>query len=349
MSEVVWKKLGEVCSFKKGTMITSKTAVEGDIPVISGGQKPAFYHNEANRNGDSIVIAGSGAYAGYVSYWTIPVFVSDAFSITPINEKFLQKKYLYYYLLHVQDSIYATKTSGGIPHVYSRFIENFILPVPDLIIQKQIVNHLDTFTSLISRLESELELRQKQYEHYREELLSFEGDEEVEWKKLGEVCSFKKGTMITSKTAVEGDIPVISGGQKPAFYHNEANRNGDSIVIAGSGAYAGYVSYWTIPVFVSDAFSITPINEKFLQKKYLYYYLLHVQDSIYATKTSGGIPHVYSRFIENFILPVPDLIIQQQIVDKLDMFEQLIAALKREIALRKKQYAYYREKLLTFE
>lgn len=361
MSEVVWKKLGEVCSFKKGTMITSKTAVEGDIPVISGGQKPAFYHNEANRNGDSIVIAGSGAYAGYVSYWTIPVFVSDAFSITPINEKFLQKKYLYYYLLHVQDSIYATKTSGGIPHVYSRFIENFILPVPDLIIQKQIVNHLDTFTSLISRLESELELRQKQYEHYREELLSFEGDKEVEWKTLGDIGDVAMCKRIfKEQTQPQGEIPFYKigtfGKTADAFISRELYEDfrskykypkiGD-ILMSASGSIGRTVVYDGSDAYYQDSNIVWIENdESIVSNKFL---RLIYSITKWNVDNGGVIARLYNKNIRSTIIPIPRKNRQQQIVDKLDMFEQLIAALKREIALRKKQYAYYRDKLLTFE
>ena len=57
----------------------------------------------------------------------------------------------------------------------------------------------------------------------------------VEFVKLGDCCSFKRGTTITAKNAIPGDVPVLAGGQKPAYYHNEANRTGETIVVAGSG------------------------------------------------------------------------------------------------------------------
>jgi len=66
----------------------------------------------------------------------------------------------------------------------------------------------------------------------------------VEWKRLGEVANLKRGETITAKNKTDGDIPVISGGQKPAYYTAEYNREDETITIAGSGAYAGYVSYW---------------------------------------------------------------------------------------------------------
>lgn len=80
----------------------------------------------------------------------------------------------------------------------------------------------------------------------------------VEYKAIGEVCTFQRGTSITFKDVIVGNIPVIAGGQKPAYYHNTANRTGETIAIAGSGAYAGYVSFWTNPIFLSDSFSVNP-------------------------------------------------------------------------------------------
>ncbi|WP_428050502.1 restriction endonuclease subunit S, partial [Candidatus Avelusimicrobium fimicolum] len=105
----------------------------------------------------------------------------------------------------------------------------------------------------------------------------------VEYKTLEEVCTFQRGQTITAKDAVEGDVPVIAGGQKPAYYHNQSNRAGETITIAGSGAYAGYVGYWTIPIFLSDAFSVHPHKDK-LTTKYVFYFLSNLQNKIYATK-----------------------------------------------------------------
>ena len=127
--------------------------------------------------------------------------------------------------------------------------------------------------------------------------------EKVEWKKLGEVCEFKRGNTITKKNAVEGDVPVIAGGQKPAYYHNISNREGITITVAGSGAYAGYVSYWNQPIFLSDAFSIET-NSK-LDKRYLYHWLLDNQYKIYELKKGSGVPHVYSNDLANFEIPIP--------------------------------------------
>lgn len=174
--------------------------------------------------------------------------------------------------------------------------------------------------------------------------------EGVEYKKLGEVCEFQRGSTITAKKAVDGDVPVIAGGQKPAYYHNVANRQGKTVVVAGSGAYAGFVTYWEIPIFVSDAFSVNPND--CLDTKYLYYYLKNIQEKIHATKKGSGVPHVHGSSIAKFEIPVPPLPIQEEIVRILDHFTELTASLQAELQAelqaRQKQYEYYRNRLLTF-
>ncbi|WQS68116.1 restriction endonuclease subunit S [Helicobacter pylori] len=375
---VEFRKLGEVCDFQKGKSITKKAVTFGKVPVISGGRQPAYYHNEANRSGETIAISSSGVYAGYVSYWDIPVFLADSFSVSP-KQKTLMPKYLFHYLTTQQDAIHATKSAGGIPHVYSKDLQNFLIPIPPLEIQQEIVKILDAFTELNTELNTELKARKKQYEYYQNMLLDFNDINQnhkdakmsvktypkrlktllqtlapkgVEFRKLGEVCDFQKGKSITKKAVTFGKVPVISGGRQPAYYHNEANRSGETIAISSSGVYAGYVSYWDIPVFLADSFSVSP-KQKTLMPKYLFHYLTTQQDAIHATKSAGGIPHVYSKDLQNFLIPIPPLEIQQEIVKILDQFSllttDLLAGIPAEIKARKKQYEYYREKLLTFK
>ncbi|GAA8811241.1 restriction endonuclease subunit S [Helicobacter pylori] len=375
---VEFRKLGEVCDFQKGKSITKKAVTFGKVPVISGGRQPAYYHNEANRSGETIAISSSGVYAGYVSYWDIPVFLADSFSVSP-KQKTLMPKYLFHYLTTQQDVIHATKSTGGIPHVYSKDLQNFLIPIPPLEVQQEIVKILDAFTELNTELNTELKARKKQYEYYQNMLLDFNGINQnhkdakmsaktypkrlqtllqtlapkgVEFRKLGEVCDFQKGKSITKKAVTFGKVPVISGGRQPAYYHNEANRSGETIAISSSGVYAGYVSYWDIPVFLADSFSVSP-KQKTLMPKYLFHYLTTQQDVIHATKSTGGIPHVYSKDLQNFLIPIPPLEVQQEIVKILDQFSilttDLLAGIPAEIEARKKQYEYYREKLLTFK
>ena len=169
----------------------------------------------------------------------------------------------------------------------------------------------------------------------------------VEFKKLGEVAEMKRGTSITKSNSVNGEYPVISGGREPAFYCNRYNREGETITVAGSGAGAGFVQFWNQKIFVNDAFSVKG-TEKILTK-FIYYCLTNLQKEIYSTKKGGGVPHVHISSIENFKIPIPPLPVQAEIVRILDTFTELIAELIAELKLRKIQYEYYRDKLLTFD
>ena len=169
----------------------------------------------------------------------------------------------------------------------------------------------------------------------------------VEYKELGEVAEMKRGKSITKKQIVEGEYPVVSGGRLPAYYCNQFNREGETITVAGSGAGAGYVQYWSKPIFVCDAFSIKGNNEA--STRYLYHFLLSKQNYIYSTKKGGGVPHVHISSIEHMKIPIPPMPVQEEIVRILDLFTELTKELTKELELRKKQYAYYRDKLLAFE
>ena len=184
-------------------------------------------------------------------------------------------------------------------------------------------------------------------------------DAEVEWKPLDNVAELKRGTSITKRTSIEGKYPVISGGQQPAYYIDTFNRDGETITVAGSGAYAGFVMYWNEPIFVSDAFSIKA-DETQILPRYIYHFLLNIQEKIHDLKAGGGVPHVYAKDVARFLIPIPcpnnstkSLEIQRKIVDILDKFTtletELEAQLEAELICRKRQYEYYRNRLLSFD
>ena len=342
---VEWKKLGEVCTFNRGRTITAKNAIDGNIPVIAGGQTPSYYHNEPNRDGESITVAGSGAYAGYISYWNQPIFVSDAFTVDPTT--LLKHKYLFYWLKYNQAKVFATQKGAGVPHVHGKDIANFLIPIPSLDEQNRIVGILDTFTASIDNLKEQIAQRRKQYEYYRDQLLDLEGKEGVEMKTLGEILQVKKGDYITKKEAKEGIFPVILGGKEPAYFIDRYNHTGKAIVISRSGASAGYVSFWDEPIFVTDGFLIEPKDNVSIE--YLYYLLKSKQRELHGAQKGGAIPHVTPAIIEAIDTALPDKLTQQRIVSILDTFEASIQNLEAQLSQREKQYEYYRNKLLTFE
>lgn len=164
--------------------------------------------------------------------------------------------------------------------------------------------------------------------------LGFEGGWEE--KKLGEVATFKRGMTITAKDTKNGDVPVIAGGQTPSYYHNVSNREGETIAISGSGAYAGFVSFWNTPVFLSDSFSVE--TEIDINKKYAFYFLKHKQQDLFFMQKGAGVPHVHGTDVGNLIIPLPSLPEQQKITSCLSELDNLIAAQNQKVdALKEKK------------
>lgn len=230
-------------------------------------------------------------------------------------------------------------------------LAKIVVPVPPLPVQEEIVRILDSFSSLEAELEAELEARRKQYAYYRNELLTFDR-ERVQWLKLGEAAFINKGTYITKKQVIPGNIPVILGGVEPAYWHSESNHDGEGIVISRSGANAGFASYWNEPIFVSDGFVLDATPG--IDMRFLFHVLKKQQAKLHSMKRGSGVPHINSKMLANNVaIPVPPLEEQQHVISILDRFDKLTndlsSGLPAEIEARRKQYEYYRDRLLSFD
>lgn len=363
---VEYKKLKDVSVMARGTSVTKSTIQTGEIPVISGGQKPAYYCNKFNREGCTITVSGSGANAGYIMYWEIPIFVCDAFSIK--GNKEAKTKYLFYCLENIQQEIYATKKGGGVPHVHISSIENFQLPIPPLEIQREIVRVLDNFTELteelIEKLTEELTARKKQYEYYRNELLCF-NNPYIEWTTLGKIGKISMCKRIMkAETSNDGDVPFYKigtfGGQANAYISRETfekykelysyPKKGD-ILISAAGTIGRTVVFDGKPAYFQDSNIVWIANDEstVLNSFLRYYYQLKP----WQVSTGGTIARLYNDNISKVKVPVLPINEQERIVHILDRFDTLCndisTGLLAEIEARKKQYEYYRDKLLTFK
>lgn len=343
---VEWKKLGEVCTFNRGRTITAKDAVDGGIPVIAGGQVPSYYHNEANRNGESITVAGSGAYAGFVSYWNQPIFVSDAFTVDPTN--LVKHKYLFHWLKLNQSNVFATQKGAGVPHVHGKDIANFLIPIPSLSEQTRIVGILDTFTASIDNLQEQIAQRRKQYEYFRDQLLDLEGKEGVEMKTLGEACEIRRGIRVVKKQLKDNALyPVFQNSIAPMGYYDQFNRDGNIPYIICAGSSSGSVGFCCTPFWAAD--DCYTIESSKVNRRYTYYALKKNNNYLFKLVRKGSMPRLPHEAIDNMIIPIPSLSEQSRIVSILDTFEASIQNLEAQLSQREKQYEYYRNKLLTFE
>ncbi|MCK9452069.1 MAG: restriction endonuclease subunit S [Bacteroidales bacterium] len=282
-----------------------------------------------------------------------------------VGKNALMTKFLYYFI-NENINTFKNKSNGStFEAINTQEIKKIKIPIPPLPIQQEIVTILDKFTRLEAELEAELEARRKQYEYYRNELLNFDG-KEVEWKMLGEVgkvCMCKR--VMKYETKSMGDIPFYKigtfGKEADAFIskklHDDYKRRfsfpkiGD-ILISASGTIGRTVVYDGKPAYFQDSNIVWIDNDECkVTNRFLSYYY-----KIVEWKVDGGtISRLYNDNLAKTKIPIPPLSEQNRIVEILDKFDALVAStssategLPAEIAARRKQYEYYRGKLLDF-
>lgn len=370
-SGVHYRPLGEVATFRRGSVITRSGTVHGDVPVVAGGRAPAYFHAEANRVGESLTVAGSGAYAGYVGYWNCPIFVSDAFTVHP-DAKLLRVKYVYYFLCSKQEELHALKQGGGVPHVHGKDLAPLVIPVAPIAIQDKIVNILDQFTALQAELEAELEARHHQYAYYRDLLLAFP-EPDVRRVALGEVANIVRGA---SPRPIQdflsdnpNDIPWIKIGDtspdgkyitSTAQRITTAGARKSRRVYPGDFVLSNSMSFgrpylMKIEGCIHDGWLSISSFEDHLIPDFLYHLLRSkaVQADFARNVGTSSVSNLNSEIVKSIVIPIPPLDVQARIVEVLDRFEVLVNSLSdglpAELAARRKQHEYYRDKLLTFE
>ncbi|GAA8966166.1 restriction endonuclease subunit S [Helicobacter pylori] len=290
----------------------------------------------------------------------------------------LDMKFFFYQCFLLGEWCKKNTNVSGFASVDMTAFKKYKFPIPPLEIQQEIVKILDAFTEL----NTELKARKKQYEYYQNMLLDFDGihsnhkdakeklaqktypkrlksllqtlaPKGVEFRKLGEVCEIIRGKRVTKKEILDkGNYPVVSGGIGFMGYLNEYNREENTITIAQYGT-AGFVNWQNQKFWANDVcFSVIP--KETLINRYLYYVLTNMQNYLYSISNRSAIPYsISSNNIMQITIPIPPLEIQQEIVKILDQFSllttDLLAGIPAEIKARKKQYEYYREKLLIFK
>ena len=357
---VEYKFLKECCELSRGDYITKKSAKLGNIPVILGGQEPAYYIDKANHYGKAIVISRSGASAGFVSYWDEPIFVTDGFIIEAKQE--LDIRFLYYFLKNMQIFINTMKKGGGVPHITGKNLLMIKIPIPPLPVQSEIVKILDKFTEVTAQLQEQLALevtaRRKQYEYYRDKLLTFDvfamGASDVVWRALGEIADIRTGRR-PKIVLKEGFFEYINAGTSNSGYTTDFSFPEDTVTTPSRGQGGiGFIGYQKNPFWLGPlCYGIRAKESNIICNKFLYYFLCSNSKKILQKKNEGGTPALNLGDLQTVYILIPSLSVQHRIVTILDRFDalcnDLASGLPAEIEARQKQYEYYRDKLLSFK
>ncbi|MFC4804504.1 restriction endonuclease subunit S [Filifactor villosus] len=289
--------------------------------------------------------------------------------------------------LSVQHKIFELKQGSGIPHVYAKDLGRFEIPIPSLETQEKIVKTLDKFTNYVTELQAELQDRTKQYEYYRDMLLSekylnkiSEKIDRLENKRyqvrfttLGEIGLFTRGNGLQKRDFIAKGKPVIHYGQIYTQYGFETDRTisfvsddifsklkkakFSDILIATTSENIEDVGKSLVWLgseevgFSGDMYSYSTVENS----KYIAYYFQTAEFQKQKEKKVTGtkLIRIHGDDMAKFSISLPPIQIQNKVVEILDKFQALLSEtqglLPQEIEERQKQYEYYREKLLTFD
>ena len=372
---VEYKKLKDLCKIKTGKLNANEMEENGIYPFFTCDEKP-YKINEYAFDDEAILISGNGSKVGHINYYKGKF---NAYQRTYVLLNFnngIVKYYVFYLKEFLKKHIIKNSNKASVPYITLPMLENYLVPVPPLEVQDEIVRILDSFIALTTKLTTELTARKKQYSWYRDYLLKFEN--KVEKSKLSEVATIKARIgwqgLTKEEYLITGNYYLITGTDfqngeinlKNCYYVNEERyiqdkniqlKNDDVLVTKdGTLGKVAYVSNLDKPATLnSGIFVIRSIDTNKLLNRYLFHYLKAPYLMKYAQNklTGGTIKHLNQNVIVDFEIPLPPLEVQKRIVEVLDNFEKICNDLNigppAEIEARQKQYEFYRNFLLTFK
>lgn len=364
--KVEWKKLGDVCEILdyKRKPVKKSQRIPGEYPYY-GANGIQDYINDYIFDGTFLLMGEDGSVMDEhnrpILHWVSnsKIWVNNHAHVLAEKNKEHNLRYIYYFLsvLDVSDIV-----NGLPPKINQKNLRQINICFPSLETQERIVKILDTLVGHFTQLEAELEARNKQYEYYRDKLLSeeylnklsekFGG--KVEHEELGDVLSYEQPTKYIVKSTQYDDeytIPVLTAGKSFILgYTNEEDgiyyaSKKDPVIIFDDFT-SGY--HWVEFNFKIKSSAMKMIKpKKDVNFKYCYYYMGKYYTDITDHK------RLWISIYSKNIISIPPIPVQEHIVSVLDNFKKIVSdineGLPKEIELRQKQYEYYRESLLDFK
>ena len=361
---IPWMSSGEVN--QEEVTFTEKKITQKGYDATSTKMVPA--------NTVVIALAGQGKTRGSVAITRISLCTNQSLCAIVTDETVLSE-FLFHYMrsqyLKLRDLSAGNGTRGGLN---MKMIESYLVPVPPVEIQSEIVGILNGFTNLLMELTAELTARKMQYSYYRDNLLSF--NMPASKKKIGEITRVFSAARVHKNEWTQEGVPFYRSSDVISKFNGVENSRGkayisfdlykrlsaksgkimkDDILITGGGTIGiPYVVPSDEPIYVKDADLLCIQKSKEFNSRFLYHYFLSTEFRKYLENITHNatIAHYTISQIENTPVPLPPLDVQNRIVNVLDNFEKICSdlniGLPAEIEARQKQYEYYRDKLLTF-
>ncbi|WOB93954.1 restriction endonuclease subunit S [Providencia sp. PROV099] len=370
--EVEWLTVSEVFNLKNGY-----TPSKSNSEYWTNGEVPWFRMDDIRENGrilnDSLQKISSGAVKGgklfpansilmstsatigEFALISVPHLANQRFTSLTIKDSHINTfdiKFLFYYCFFLSEWCKKNTTMSSFASVDMEGFKKFLIPLPcpdnpekSLAIQSEIVRILDKFTALTAELTAELNMRKKQYNYYRDQLLSFE-EGEVEWVTLNTVANIKNGK--DWKKLGPGSIPVYGSGGIMQHVDTFAYDK-PTVLIPRKGSITN-IFYVDEPFWNVDTIYYTELNLDKIIPKFFYYFMTTID--MMQLDTGSGRPSLTQAILNEIKIPLPTIDEQARIISLLDKFDTLTTSLQeglpREIELRQKQYEYYRDLLLSF-
>ena len=387
--KVEWKKLGDIGTFYGGItaksksdfingnakFITYKNVYSNPATILYSDEKVKINKNENQRKlmyGDIIFTGSSetpeecGMSSVITDELTENVYLNSFCFFLRLNNKDILLPNFSKHLFRssaIRKKI--VKTASGVTrfNVSKDLMKETEIPIPSLETQGKIVKILDKFTNYVTELQAELQARNKQYEYYRDMLLSekylnnksmelfLKCNNSIKKCKLKNVAKITRGKrLVRSDLEEKGKFPVFQNSLKPLGYYYDKNFSGNKTCVISAGA-AGEIFYRENDFWAAD--DVFVIDSDSILNKYIYYFLLSKQKLIKTKVRKASVPRLSREEIERLEILIPSVELQKVIVEVLDKFQDLLSdtqgLLPEEIEKRQKQYEYYREKLLTFD
>ncbi|MCF6330020.1 MAG: N-6 DNA methylase [Sulfurimonas sp.] len=329
-------ELNVIADVEKGTSITQEKTIEGKIPVIAGGQTPAYYHNESNRVENIITVSASGAYSGYVNYFDTPIFASDCNTVKSKNENRISTKLIFIFLKYLQPYIYSLQRGQAQPHVYKNDLEKIKIPLLSKDVREKIVTKIEVLENKNLKQLQEIKHLKKSIEKMYIDIISTTSTT----VRLSDtdIFSILIGKRVLKRDVqIKGEIPIYSANVFKSFgyidKHLLSKYDTPSILWGIDGDWMVNCLSKESPFYPTDHCGVLRVKNNEIDERLLAYIVEQEGKNLEFSRTKRA---SIDR-IKGIKIPLPSIEKQKEVAPKIKLIEKKIRKLEQELANISKQ------------